>query len=1661
MALFIGAAYAEPEADIDIDVNENTAAGTQSGQSEGFIGIQPLTTGTDGSSFVMNVADSGGAWKEVDSIGNAMTWPFLAAGTRQVQFVVGFPVGTEQDRKLDIVIPGGYRILEMSASHTWPVPSGITKLSLSDEDNSKVASTVLTASDGSAWPKAIPMGSIMSSAGNYYSPAVSGQTLRDGKITYTLNSNCDTITLTLTLGLDQSIMPHNQASVSLNPLTATMTSGEVTIPKTLNTTVTDIELPRINPAMGSNIFGGSRTIAGTPDAVDTTKGTVPEFATGFGYSCYNVATGTQNHWAESATLSVTYPIGATFKGFQDYPVFNSTNALAGNIKYVDADFTTSGGLDVYEISSGNAAGHLKVTHNPAIRTVTFEYKNAFFRHSGNDFYLYWEADINQNGSSFLWDEKVSFNATFTETGGVFINNTQTLTPINASVEITVKKPVDFDVRATATSRTRHDWNAYADGAYPYDYMLGQFRVYNAAPNAFTGTLVYEFGFDDSLHVRGLSLPGFTGNDFYGVKATTNQRVIDLPGPFYAANTSTNASGFAFDSAVLGLGPNEYLKAFYVEQSGLVAETFTNNYIFSPVSYFGRWQNGTPGYATVEVYDKADRTNHSTGVVTGRTTIGWDQAGAGIATMSYRNKNGVLNSTGSFNPNDTINFQAALTTGVSVLQSNDICDPKVYISLPAGIDLDIGSVLGMSASGNHGDSWFDLRLASTDSLTDSGGVIWNTYGFESANKLDMVAKADYGLDASLQPAGYNNMNVRFSAVVSSACQTYTGLAARDLVVWDLGKSAVNATAGASYVFADGNEIAGEGSSYNITGASYSIPLNIVQKQGLNVTLGIRVAGDNVPFFTYSGLDSTIAGVAVDLPAELQVAYENTSTSAFKAGSEIYLPIPKEGREYDRYFNNTEISDPLNIENNIAPGWSAYLTGPVSMGDFDTFYLIEDAYRTTFIPTGGIDESWKPIAPSATWIPASGTSGWTSDDWKEVKMIKFVANADIPVDAKGSTTFEINVDPDAKIGQTNYWRSYQKGWRDDDGKGTWQYGAVVAAQPGKAGITGMIFFDKQERNGFKDTGEDFDPTGTGDPGGIVTAMLSGSTITPLNLTITNDGRVRSLITDGSLYYQYFLKAGTYTVTFTNNTAGAYFFTDVTPATRSSGTEWYMDIEQADISGNTATYTFEVIETSSTSTEYIGLGMRTAEYSLTYDLNEPAGTAIASFGSSGVASQAGIPYGTIVSSTASYIANTSAAGKPTLSKHHFDGWYSDSECITPATQTAVTANKTVYAKWAPGLTVIYISNTGTGSVPVDNTPYYNGERATVLHPYNLSKANHSFAGWNTLADDSGDFYAPGSEITVTTHMILYAIWDEHPAYTLSYDGNGHTGGAPPTHTNGNAPAGGNNFYTGTSVALMGPAFMTMTGYTFLGWAGSADAAAATYKAGNSFTILGDTTLYAVWGVNAPYVVTPPPVDPPPVNPPPVNPPPVNPPPVNPPPVNPPVEPPVSTSGTETPVTYVEIGESPAVIDSPIEDHINAGVPVFTIGGEHFVLYALEGYKAWSLVSFLLCIAGAIVALAAVNRMTKLRREEREERLEANSIEPKGRRPIWLAVACTMCVLGFAVFLPTVYTGGIMVLVDYGTLINALMFAELVLTARLAFKKEREKSEYFVSLKPVSTTA
>jgi uncharacterized repeat protein (TIGR02543 family) len=221
-----------------------------------------------------------------------------------------------------------------------------------------------------------------------------------------------------------------------------------------------------------------------------------------------------------------------------------------------------------------------------------------------------------------------------------------------------------------------------------------------------------------------------------------------------------------------------------------------------------------------------------------------------------------------------------------------------------------------------------------------------------------------------------------------------------------------------------------------------------------------------------------------------------------------------------------------------------------------------------------------------------------------------------------------------------------------------------------------------------------------------------------------------------------------------------------------------------------------------------------------------------------------------TVTVLSNTGGLVKTGYS---FAGWNtaangSGTAYAPGATFTMPAANTALYAQWTiNAYTVTYNGNGNTGgSAPIDaSSPHNYNSMVTVLGAGSLTKAGYTFAGWNTAPDGSGTAYAPGATFSMpAANTTLYAQWTIN-AYTVTYNGNGNTGGSAPVDP-------GSPYNYNSTVTALGAGSLSRTGYNFAGWNTAANGSGTGYAVGATFNMpAANTTLYAQWTINS-YTVT-----------------------------------------------------------------------------------------------------------------------------------------------------------------------------------------------------------------
>ena len=1121
----------------------------------------------------------GTAFTNIDNLtptANAANWD-LSGGTHQIQIVASFAnVATAGTRTIIVRIPRGFKIQAYSAKSGTTAITGVSQIGLSTEAEAKVSSSTLTALDGTAWlAQQITGYTAMGSTG-----ANTPYRNMDGMVTYQLNQQCDNITLTLTLALDPYLFPYNATSVTLPDINVEMvnTTSSADLKNSLTITATGLVAPTLgSPTSTFPNTGNTRPVAGVVNSSDATgnTGTVPAFATGITYFHYSTASGAMTHYADVVTFTTTYPAGVTYQGFD-------MGQLNSGARWLSLPYTAA------PAGGSFAGGHLTVTVNTTNRTVTYTLTDILTTHNNAQISLirsYWTADV--DNSTITWNKVLPFITTMTDTSGSLIGNSQTSSPSSNTVNITVVKPA-VKILLTPQNRTIRDLNAYANTAagvdFPYDQALGTFAINNSGPSK-PENITYTFTFPASPEVRGVSLPAVQASDaaITATGITNTGRTVNYSG----SPTIETLSFIQLTPQILGLATDEYLTSLTIEQQTLDLLNFNPNYTNSAIVYHGKWNNGREGDVNLTITDSG---GNILATATDHTTIGWTISGTGTMTTTVQTPTG--NPANTFYPGQTINFTSSYISGGMINNNNNpnLVDPDIYICLPAGIDLDPTSLTTQSVAGNNGSTRFALQSAGSSSVV-IGGTTWTIYLFRVVNPLDIIALSS---NQSNYVSGGNGFNILFSAIVSSACTAYPALSAAQICELDLGQTGISATANLDYTVSDTYNIAGKGTGYKLAGATQSPNLSVVQKPGLQVYLGIKTTGSSADYNIYNGLTSSIAMISKDLTAEVWMKYENTSTQPYLVGSEIYMPVPKKTIAYDHYFYNADFSNPGALEDgktaNQPPQFSLELTSEVDLFDFDTYYGVNTSPTTNYMATG-ITETWTPV--SMDWFTYSEltAAGYTLAD---VTMLKFVANQNIGAagssTSTGETIFHLAVGSDAQIGQINYWRSYEKGWTSSTGTGTWVYGSVLAAEPAMSGVRGM-FFNDANLNGVLDAGENY-TTASPVPAGF-TATLSGPGITgSMNMVINPDGSFQSMDPEGGIYY---LGAGVFTVTFTNDNPSKYHFTTALPANRSyfdagNNPVWYNDIPVYLIRTDNTQATFNfTVSSLSTATQLIGVGLK----------------------------------------------------------------------------------------------------------------------------------------------------------------------------------------------------------------------------------------------------------------------------------------------------------------------------------------------------------------------------------------------------------------------------------------------------------------------------------------
>ena len=150
-------------------------------------------------------------------------------------------------------------------------------------------------------------------------------------------------------------------------------------------------------------------------------------------------------------------------------------------------------------------------------------------------------------------------------------------------------------------------------------------------------------------------------------------------------------------------------------------------------------------------------------------------------------------------------------------------------------------------------------------------------------------------------------------------------------------------------------------------------------------------------------------------------------------------------------------------------------------------------------------------------------------------------------------------------------------------------------------------------------------------------------------------------------------------------------------------------------------------------------------------------------------------------------------------------------------------------------YDANGGSGSPASESKTVAAGSQAEFTISADIPvRTGYRFLGWSTAKDGAVQYQA-GGKLSTGTSLTLYAVWKDAnlKTFTITYDTNGGAGGPGTQSVETN---------TGSGIIVISRVRPYRLGYYFTGWS-LTPGGKMQYRPGDSITIQGDLTLYAVW--------------------------------------------------------------------------------------------------------------------------------------------------------------------------------------------------------------------------
>jgi uncharacterized repeat protein (TIGR02543 family) len=209
---------------------------------------------------------------------------------------------------------------------------------------------------------------------------------------------------------------------------------------------------------------------------------------------------------------------------------------------------------------------------------------------------------------------------------------------------------------------------------------------------------------------------------------------------------------------------------------------------------------------------------------------------------------------------------------------------------------------------------------------------------------------------------------------------------------------------------------------------------------------------------------------------------------------------------------------------------------------------------------------------------------------------------------------------------------------------------------------------------------------------------------------------------------------------------------------------------------------------------------------------------------------------SKTVTYWNQIGTLPTPTRAGYTFDGWYTSTTTSSSAWKSTdyyrYARDYTLYAHWSAASYTVTLS-VGAGSVsPTSMTVTYGSAYSGLPTP--TPAAGYVFDGWYT-ASSGGTQITASTAVTATANHTLYARYTEDTTeYTIAFNANGGAGAI-------------NSQYKMINQTITLPSSgFTRTDYNMSSWT-LGSTTGTSYSLGETVTVTGAMTFYAVWTANS----------------------------------------------------------------------------------------------------------------------------------------------------------------------------------------------------------------------